>query len=125
MTEDEAFEKVYTMLSSNQYPHIQFAELLKKTIEQIHELSKNKGEEYAGHGNDRLANFRQIANDLNLNMEDVWACYTTKHWRAVMTYINDLKNGTRPFRLEPISGRLDDLIVYCILFKAMIEEREK
>lgn len=117
-------DKPYPPIQNSQYTHIQFAELLASTIHQINELSKNKGEEYAGYGDDRLINFRQIANELSLNMEDVWAVYTTKHWRAVMQYIADLKKDVQPTRLEPISGRIDDLIVYCILLKAMIEERE-
>ena len=56
----------------NQYSHMQFAELLDNTIHQIKELSKHKGGEYAG-DNDRLANFRRNAKNLNLNMETIWA----------------------------------------------------
>jgi len=107
----------------NQYSHMQFAELLDKTIHQIKELSKHKGGEYAG-DNDRLANFRRNAKNLNLNMETIWAVYASKHWDAIIQYIADLNSGVDRTRLEPLPGRLDDLIVYCILFKAMLEERE-
>lgn len=109
----------------NQYSHMQFAELLANTIHQINELSKNKGEEYAGYGDDRLINFRDLSKELSIPIETVWAVYAKKHWNAIMTYIHEIQNGLVPVtRLEPITGRIDDLIVYCILLKAMAEERE-
>lgn len=105
------------------YTHAQYDKLVKATIEQINSLSKLKGGEYAG-DQDRLANFRRNAAALGLNMETVWAVYAGKHWDAIQQYVKDLQDGkTRP-RAESITGRADDLIVYAILFKAMVEERE-
>lgn len=105
------------------YTHAQYDKLVKATIEQINSLSKLKGGEYAGDV-DRLANFRRNAAALGLNMETVWAVYAGKHWDAIQQYVKDLQEGkTRP-RAESITGRADDLIVYAILFKAMVEERE-
>jgi len=101
----------------------QWDKLLESSIAKIKELSKLKGAEYAG-DNDRLANFRDEAKALDLSMETIWCVYTNKHWNAVKQYVKDLQHGvTRP-RMESISGRLDDIIVYSLLFKAMIEERE-
>lgn len=106
-----------------QYSHQRYAELVKRTVEEIFRLSTQKGGEYAG-DDDRLANFRRNGLALGLPMETVWAVYASKHYDAVMQYVKDLNTGkTRP-RSEPISGRLDDLIVYCLLMKAMVEERE-
>lgn len=102
----------------------EYARLVDDTIEEIFKLSKLKGGEYAG-DTDRLANFRRNGKTLELPMETVWAVYAAKHWDAVMQYIKDIQNNTERTRLEPISGRLDDLIVYCILFKAMIRERQQ
>lgn len=104
------------------YSHERYAKLVAETVEQIHSLSKLKGGEYAG-DDDRLANFRRNAKALDLPMETVWAIYAAKHWDAVMQYVRDLQHGKERERLEPISGRLDDLIVYAILLKAMIDER--
>lgn len=105
------------------YTHAQYDKLVKATVEQIYKLSKLKGGEYAGDV-DRLANFRRNAEALGLNMETIWAVYTGKHWDAIQQYVKDLQEGkTRP-RAESITGRADDLIVYAILFKAMVEERE-
>lgn len=104
------------------YSHERYAALVSETIEQINQLSSLKGGEYAGDV-DRLANFRRNANNLGLEMEQVWAVYAAKHWDAIMQYVRDLASGTVRERLEPISGRLDDLIVYAILMKAMVDER--
>lgn len=97
--------------------------LLSATMEEIGKLSVLKGGEYAGDG-DRLANFRRNAVALGLPMETIWAVYAAKHWDAVQQYIQDLNTGKQRQRLEPIEGRIDDLLVYLILFKAICKERE-
>ena len=105
------------------FAHSEYEELVEQTIEQIYQLSKLKGGEYAGDV-DPPANFRRNAADLELPMETVWRVYCAKHWDAVGQYIRDLQTGKQRTRLESIEGRLDDIIVYCILFKAMVRERE-
>ncbi len=105
------------------YSHEKYSEIVQETIEQIHTLSTLKGGEYAG-DIDRLANFRRNAANLDLTMEQVWSVYAGKHWDAIMQYVKDLSSGKQRERLEPISGRLDDLIVYAILMKAMVDERK-
>jgi len=105
------------------YSHERYALLIDKTIQEITKLSKLKGGEYAG-DSDRLANFRRNALALGLPMESVWAVYAAKHWDAVMQFVMDLNTGKTRERLEPISGRIDDLIVYLILFKAILDERD-
>lgn len=102
--------------------HKNFKKLLDATIKEIHNLSTLKGGEYAGDV-DRLANFRRNAVALGLPMETVWGVYAAKHWDAVQQYIKDLNTGKKRKRLEPISGRVDDLLVYLILFKAICSER--
>lgn len=42
-----------------------------------------------------------------------------------MTYIRDVQTGTKRERLESIEGRIDDLIVYLLLFKGMVKERDE
>jgi hypothetical protein len=103
------------------YSHKRWDDLLNTSVAQIKSLSSLKGGEYAG-DSDRLANFRRNAAALGLPMETVWAVYSAKHWDAVMQYIKDLNEGKTRERLEPISGRVDDLLVYLLLFKAILEE---
>jgi hypothetical protein len=104
------------------FSHSAYSALLQQTIGQIQSLSTLKGGEYAG-DSDRLANFRRNAAALGLSMEQVWAVYSAKHWDALMQYIKDLGEGKTRERLEGLAGRADDLIVYLILFKAMLQER--
>ena len=105
------------------YSHERYAQLVEETITNLKKLGELKGGEYAG-DSDRLANFRRNAAALALPMESIWAVYCAKHWDAVMQYVKDVSSGKDRPRGEPISGRLDDLIVYAILMKAMVDERE-
>lgn len=101
----------------------QWSRLLEKTIKSITSLASIKGGEYSG-DLDRLKNFRDGGRDIGLPIEKILWVYANKHWDSITTYVKEIDstlNG-RP-RSEPISGRADDLIVYLILFKAMLEER--
>lgn len=106
------------------FAHDRWEALLTESIAAIKALSTLKGGEYAG-DTDRLANFRRNAEAMGegTTMEEVWRIYVSKHWDAIMQYEQDLRAGrTRP-RLESLSGRADDVIVYMLLFKAMLQER--
>lgn len=98
-----------------------WATLLDATFAEIRSLGAKKGGEYSG-DDDRLLNFRRNGAALGLPMETVWAVYAAKHWDAIQQFIKDQRNGKERERLEPIAGRVDDLLVYLLLFKAMLEE---
>jgi len=100
-----------------------YSKLLTETWERITELGTKKGGEYAG-DHDRLANFRRNGLDLDLPMEVIWRVYAGKHWDAISQYVRDLTTGKTRARMETLAGRCDDLIVYLILFKAMLIDRE-
>ena len=97
--------------------------LLEQSIQQIKSLSSTKGAEYTGGVDDRLDNFRRAGAKWGVPMEIVWGIYFGKHLDAIETYVNDLRNGVTRTRSEPITGRVDDAIVYLLLFKAMVVER--
>lgn len=106
------------------FSNSQWKTLIDTTFAEITKLAELKGGEYSGDV-DRLNNFRKQVAKLEIPMETVWAIYAGKHWDALLQYILDLqKNKSRP-RLEPISGRIDDLLVYLLLFKCMVQERER
>jgi hypothetical protein len=98
--------------------------LLQESMTTIRELAASKGGEYSG-DIDRLANFRRNAKESETTMEFVWRIYASKHWDALMQYEKDLRTGRDRPRSEPIDGRVDDLIVYLLLFKAMVQERKE
>lgn len=104
------------------YSQDAYKALILRTIEQINSLSTVKGGEYAG-DDDRLANFRRNAEALGVSMETCLMVYAGKHWDSLQQFVKDLSTGKDRPRSEPLSGRADDLIVYLILFKAMLEER--
>lgn len=106
------------------FTHKEYAQVIESSVDQIKKLGALKGGEYAG-DHDRLDNFRRNGANLGLPMEVIWGVYAAKHWDAIGTYIRDLTTGKTRERMEPISGRVDDLLVYLILFKCMIIERDR
>jgi len=106
------------------FPSMKFEGLIEDTFDKIKELSTLKGGEYSG-DDDRLLNFRRNGVDLDLPMETVWRVYAAKHWDAIGQYIRYMQTGKNRLRLESIEGRVDNLLVYLLLFKAMVREREE
>lgn len=96
-----------------------FLILADEAYNRIMEINRTKGADYAG-TEDALANFKRHAESLGLQPEQIWAVYASKHWDAVMTYC---RHGQ--VKSEPIQGRLDDVILYCFLQLALVEERAK
>lgn len=103
------------------FSHERYNELVSNTFDTIRELGRLKGGEYSGDV-DRLANFRRNGEAQGLPMQAILGVYAAKHWDAIMQFIKDINTGTTRERMEPITGRVDDLIVYLLLFKAMCEE---
>lgn len=104
------------------YSHDRWNQMIEEMFDEVRHLAKAKGGEYSGDV-DRLLNFRRNAKGFGIPMELVWGIYAAKHWDAVQQYIQDLVNRKERERLEPINGRIKDLIVYLLLLEAMIEER--
>jgi hypothetical protein len=76
----------------------------------IHLNAGRKGGEYAG-DDDRPANFRRNGAALGLPMESVWGGLRRETCGDAVRPGH--QHRTRE-RMEPLSGRLDDLIVYFI-----------
>lgn len=100
----------------------EFTDLYHQTIIAIERLIDVKGGEYAV-DSDRLSNFKKGGERLNLLPEQIWSVYFHKHIDAIDNAINDLATGKKRPVSEPITGRVDDAIVYLILFKALVTER--
>lgn len=100
-----------------------FIALLKQTHSKLLSLSNSKGKEYAG-SDDRLANFKRLGDELNMIPEKALWVYLKKHLDSLTTYIKDQETGFKREYSEPITGRVDDAILYLHLLKALIHERE-
>jgi hypothetical protein len=98
--------------------------LIDETFKKILELRRRKGAEYSEE-DDALSNFRRDAAEHDMPMELIWRIFTGKHWDAISQYVKDIVNGTKRKLSEPIESRIDDMIVYLILLKAMIKERKE
>lgn len=81
------------------------------------QLSKTKGQEYAG-SDDALANFRRIGAQLGLPPQVVLWVYLGKHIDAIASYV---RNG-HVLSEEPITGRIDDAILYLILLRLLVDD---
>lgn len=88
-------------------------------VEALH-LSETKGREYAAGDNDPLAHFVTAAKNLGLEPEQVWAVFAGKHWSAILTYVREGALAS-----EPIEGRIDDLMVYLHILKAMHHDKAR
>lgn len=109
---------------SKTFTHAEYNKMLDETFSTIRELSTKKGGEYAG-DTDRLLNFRRNADAAGTTKELIWRVYVSKHWDAIMQYEQDIRNGKTRDRLESLESRVDDIIVYMLLFKAMLRENSR
>lgn len=86
----------------------------------LQSMSNTKGREYA-HSEDRFANFRRIATDLNSDELFVAYVYFKKHLDAIISYIVNKET----YSGEHIQGRFLDAILYLELIAGMVSEKEK
>jgi hypothetical protein len=90
---------------------------LLTTNEKLVELTRTKGREYAN-DTDQLANFKRLGRMLGLDPAQVAFVYLMKHIDALSSHLRDQDKELS----EPISGRIDDAILYLILIKAQLDE---
>jgi hypothetical protein len=96
--------------------------LIKETHDSLFAISNSKGEEYASNDTDRLANFKRLAQELDIDARAVLLVYLTKHLDSIQTYCKDVNGGNPRNLSEPIEGRIDDAILYLILLKGLIRD---
>jgi hypothetical protein len=96
-------------------------QLVQSTFAEINRLLVVKGGEYAN-SEDRLANFKRGAALTGATPLQVLFIYMSKHYDAVASFVQSSAKGQVRPSSEPIEGRLDDLINYCLLAKGLIGE---
>ena len=99
---------------------LRFEELQSELHEKIRAMTSTKGREYANSTVDRLANFKDVADELGLTPEQVLLVYLKKHMRSIDSFC---KNG-ETFS-ESIQSRIVDAILYLELLAGLIEDREQ
>ena len=97
-----------------------FDVLANKIWESIITTRDQGQDEYARTEEDVLANFKRIGNWKNETQESVLMTFVLKHIDGIMAYVNGHQS-----QREDIRGRLTDVMVYCMLLWAMVEDAEK
>jgi hypothetical protein len=101
----------------------EFSQLCEQTYDETFNLLKSKGQEYAG-TEDRLSNFKRGANLTGTTPLQCCFIYMSKHYDALSTFIKKDADGFDQHLSEPIEGRINDLINYCLLMKGLIQESQ-
>ena len=92
-----------------------------KEFETEMELMRVKGKEYSVSDEDKLKNFKSIAERLKCEPEFVATVYLLKHMDSVRNFVLEGVEASD----EPIEGRLRDIRNYCLLLGALIKERKE
>ena len=77
-------------------------------------------EEYARDEENVFANFERVASFTEGTREKVLLTYMIKHIDGLCAYADGLKS-----QREDVRGRITDIIVYCCLFWAMVEDKKE
>jgi hypothetical protein len=89
-----------------------------ETFNRIMDLRKLKSSDY-GESEDAFATVRRLAMNAGVNPQHALFVLMCKHWDVIRKYVI---NPVGP-RSEPVESRIDDLIVYLVLLRALIDER--
>lgn len=101
----------------------EFSYLVSSTLKSCNDLLVVKGGEYTG-STDRLANFKRGAALTGATPLQVAFIYASKHFDGIASFVKSSAKGTPRASSEPIEGRFDDLINYCILMKGIVVEEK-
>lgn len=94
--------------------------LNKKILDLCQSIRDSKRPVYTVSSADVLANFKRLADDLDLTPEKVAWVYFKKHLDAVLSYIkHPEKRGLDP---EGIEGRFADAVNYLLIMYSIINE---
>jgi hypothetical protein len=99
-------------------------EIFETTFASNLKLMEVKNGEYSGNV-DALGNFHRGSQLAGVTPLQCALTYASKHFDAIATYVRDQATGAVRPRSEKIEGRLDDLIVYAVLMKALIAEADQ
>lgn len=102
-----------------------FRETIDELYKRLVSLTETKGEEYKRRDDNQFANFERGAQALGLTREQVLMVYLSKHLDSIVTYVKDRAAGQEKVYAEPISGRIDDAILYLLILRGMTVENDE
>lgn len=99
---------------------MEFQQAYERVSQEVNWLREQGQKEYAHDEQNALANFDRTGEDTETSPFKVLWIFMKKHSDGVLAWIN----GHRSQR-EDVRGRINDLIVYLILLRAMIDREEE
>ncbi len=98
----------------------EYAKWRSERTREREEMCDRKAKEYSG-DQDRLASFREVAEDLGVGSDIVIMIFMRKHLDSINAYVR----GRNPSGMvEPIKGRIYDMINYLEFLLAVVEEEQ-
>ena len=94
--------------------------LIEEIFEKVKEIRDAGQEEYARDTDNVFANFERVASFTELSREKVLLTYMIKHIDGLCAYADGHCS-----QREDVRGRLTDVIVYCCLLWAMVEDAKR
>lgn len=88
-------------------------------MEEAYKLLQKKNSDYSN-SDDALAGFKLTAEEVGIGNYQAWLVYARKHWSAISTFC---RRGGQ-VESEPIRERLKDMINYCCLLDALIQDND-
>lgn len=116
----EQLGEIFKTIADAEPMHPQLA-LISDAIFRARDLFYSKNSEYGDRG-DILGNFRRLAAQQNVPMSTAWFFLAGKHMDVITQYVKDTRDGVARERSQPITERIDDLIVYSLLLLAIVAE---
>jgi len=98
--------------------------VIADAIARAEHLFAMKNAEYGDSG-DILANFRRLADQQGVPMSTAWFFLAGKHIDTISQYIRDVRENKARARTQPVSERIDDLVVYSLLLLAIVAEENR
>lgn len=95
----------------------QLATVLERVVDEIRGLREAGQREYAG-GENAFGNFVRLAVETDSTPEKVLWTYAMKHKDGIAAHIRGHQS-----QREPVEGRINDLILYLIILRGMVEAR--
>jgi hypothetical protein len=96
------------------------AEVMEKVFEECRGLRGAGQKEYAHADSRAFSNFEKIAEDFGIPREIVLLVYAKKHYDGIVSWAKGHKS-----QRESVKGRINDMIVYLVLLRSMVEQQER
>lgn len=97
--------------------NVELAIVMGKVFEECCTLREAGQKEYAHKDTNAFTNFERVSERLGISREHVLLVYMEKHMDGIHSYVK----GHRSQR-ESVTGRINDVIVYLVLLRGMVEE---